>query len=151
VGEGRRGVAEAIIDEMFELRDAVVAVETIAGQNHAICARMATLTARFAAPEPHPLILDATDQFERIRELCQGTREVLEGILDFSRTRATTKMDRAMSMLALLSAVALPISLIVDLYGMNLFAFQRIPLNVIAVMLGAMVLFTLGVFRLAMQ
>jgi Mg2+ and Co2+ transporter CorA len=151
VGEGRGGVSEAIIDDMFELRDALLTVEAIAGQNHATCARMATLTTRFAPPEPHPLILDATDQFERIRELCQGTRELLEGILDFSRTRATTKMDRAMSMLALLSAVALPVSLIADLYGMNVLAFQQIPLNVIAMMLGAMVLFTLGIFRLAMQ
>ena len=76
---------------------------------------------------------------------------LLEGVLDFSRTRATSKMDRAMTMLALLSAVALPVSLIADLYGMNMLALQQIPLNVIAMMVGAMVLFTLGMFRLAMR
>jgi Mg2+ and Co2+ transporter CorA len=151
VGEGRSGVSEAVIDEMFELRDALIAVETIAGQNHTICARMATLTSRLAPLEPHPLILDVLDQFERIQELCQNKRELLEGVLDFARTRATTKMNRAMSMLALLSAVALPVSLISDLYGMNMLAFQQIPLNVIAMIAGAMVIFTLGIYRLAMR
>jgi magnesium transporter len=147
--DGRVGVTEAIIDEMFELRDALLAVETIAAQNHAICARMETLTARFAPPGPHPLMSDVLDQFERIRDLCQGKREQLQGVLDFSRTRATTKMDRAMSRLALLSAVALPVSVIADLYGMNVLVLQQMHLVVLVVVVGATVILTMGMFRLA--
>jgi len=147
---GRRGgVSEAVIDEMFELRDALLAVETIAAQNHAICARMATLTARGGPPGPHPLLNDVLDQFERIRDLCQGRREQLQGMLDFSRTRATTKMDRAMTRLTLLSAVALPVSVVADLYGMNVLVLHQMQVVVLAMALGAMAILTVGLFRLA--
>ena len=147
--KGRGGVSETVINEMFELRDALLAVESIAAQNHAICARMATLTTRFAPSGPHPLIGDVVDQFARIRDLCQANRELLQGVLDFSRTRATTKMDRAMSRLALLGAIALPVSVISDLYGMNVLVVQQMQLYVLAMVLGAMVILTLGMFRLA--
>jgi Mg2+ and Co2+ transporter CorA len=142
-------VSEAVIDELFEVRDALLAVETVASQNHAICARMATLTPRFAPPEPHPLLNDVLDQFERIRDLCQAKRELLQGVLDFSRTRATAKMDRAMSRLALLSAVASPVSVISDLYRMDVLVFQQVQLDVLVMVLGATVILTLGMFRLA--
>jgi Mg2+ and Co2+ transporter CorA len=147
--EGHGGVSERVIDEMFELRDALLAVETIAAQNHAICARMATLVSRVEPPGPHPLLNDVLDQFERIRELCQGNRELLQGTLDFSRTRATTKMDRTMSRLALLGAVAVPVSVISDLHGMNLLVVEQAQLYSLAMALGAIAIFTLGIFRLA--
>jgi len=147
--EGRVGASEAVIDEMFELRDALLAVETLAAQNHAVCARLETLTARFSPSEPHPLMNDVLDQFERIRDLCQAKLEQLQGVLDFSRTRATTKMDRAMSRLALLSAVALPVSVVADLYGMNVLVLQQMHLVVLVVIVGATVILTLGMFRLA--
>jgi Mg2+ and Co2+ transporter CorA len=145
----RGGVSESDIDEMFALRDALIAVETMAAQNHAICARMATLAARIAPTGPHPLLNDVLDQFERIRDLCQAKREQLQGILDVSRTRATTTMDRAMSRLALLSAVALPVSVIADLYGMNVLVLGQMQLMALAMMLGAVVLFTSWMLRLA--
>jgi magnesium transporter len=147
--DDRGGVSEAMIEEMFELRHALLAVETIADQNHTACARMAMLASRYAQAEPNQLLKDVLDQFQRIRDLCQGQRELLQGALDFSRTRATAKMDRAMSRLALLSAVALPISVISSVYGMNLFVFQQTQLDVLVPVLGAMVILTLGMLRWA--
>jgi Mg2+ and Co2+ transporter CorA len=84
--DDRGGVPEAATDEMFELRHALQALETIAEQNHTVCARMARLATRFGQPESSPLVKDVIDQFKRIRDLCQGQRELLQGILDFSRT-----------------------------------------------------------------
>jgi Mg2+ and Co2+ transporter CorA len=134
---------------MFELRDALLAVETVAAQNHAICARLASLASRVAPAGPHPLVDDVLDQFERVRELCRANRELLQGVLDFSQTRATSQMDRAMSRLALLGAVALPVGVIADLHGMNVLVFEQMQLNVLAMALGALVILTLGVLRLA--
>jgi len=147
--EDRAGASEATIDEMFGLRHALLEVETIADQNHVVCARLARLARRFPQPEANPLVKDVRDQFKRIREMCRGQRELLQGILDFSRTRATTKMDRTMSRLALLSAVALPVSVIASVYGMNLFVFQQTQLDVLALVLGATAILTLGMFRWA--
>ena len=55
-----------------------------------------------------------------------------------------------MSRLALLSAVALPVSVISSVYGMNLFVFQQTQLDVLALVLGAMVLLTFGMLRWAL-
>jgi Mg2+ and Co2+ transporter CorA len=147
--EDRGGASDAIIDEISELRHALLEVETIADQNHAVSARTARLATRFAPPEANPLVRDVRDQFKRVRDLCQGQRELLQGVLDISRTRATAKMDRAMSRLALLSAVVIPVSVISSVYGMNLFVFQQTHLDVLALVLGAMVILTLGMFRWA--
>jgi Mg2+ and Co2+ transporter CorA len=54
-----------------------------------------------------------------------------------------------MSRLALLSAVALPVSVIADLYGMNVLVLQQMHLVVLVVVVGATVILTMGMFRLA--
>ena len=45
------------------------------------------------------LMEDVEDQFSRVRQLCRGQKELLQGVLDFSRTRTSAKMDLAMSRL----------------------------------------------------
>jgi Mg2+ and Co2+ transporter CorA len=149
--QSRSGAPEAIVDEMFELRHALLAVETMADQNRTVWARTSALTALHVPPEHRPLIEDLRDQFGRVRRLCQGQRELLQGALDFARTRSTAKMDRAMSRLALLSAVALPISIISSIYGMNLFVFNRTHIELLGLTLGAMALLTLVMLRWARQ
>ena len=42
----------------------------------------------------------------------------------------------------------LPVSVISDLYGMNVLVFQPMPLNVLVMALGALVILTLGLLRL---
>jgi Mg2+ and Co2+ transporter CorA len=56
-------------------------------------------------------------------------------------------MDRAMSRIALLSAVALPISIISSIYGMNLFVFNQTHFDVLAMVLGLMAVLTFGMVR----
>ena len=115
---------ETIVDEMFELRHALLAIETIADQNRVVYARTAALAPR-CCREQRRFIDDVEDQFNQVRRLCRGQKELLQGVLDFSRTRTSAKMDLAMSRLALLSAIALPISIISSIYGMQLWVFTR--------------------------
>jgi Mg2+ and Co2+ transporter CorA len=143
------GHAETVVDEMFQLRHALLAIETIADQNRVVYARTAALAARHLPAEQRRFIDDIEDQFSRIRRLCRGQKELLQGVLDFSRTRTTAKMDLAMSRLALLSAVALPISIISSIYGMNLFVFTQTRLDVLALVLVAMGVLTYGMLRWA--
>jgi magnesium transporter len=145
------GSSETVIDEMFALRHALLAIETIADQNRVVYARTAALAARLVPPEQRRFINDVEDQFSRVRRLCRGQKELLQGVLDFSRTRTTAKMDLAMSRLALLSAVALPISIISSIYGMNLFVFSQTRLDVLMMVLGLMGVLTAWMLRWARQ
>lgn len=142
-----RHVSETVVDEMFVLRHELLAIETIADQNQVVCARTAAVAARFGQPDHDPLVADVLDQFLRVRSLCQGQRELLQGVLDFSRTRSTAKMDRAMSRMALLSAIVLPASIISSLYGMNFIVFNQTRFDVLALVLAAMVALTYGVLH----
>jgi Mg2+ and Co2+ transporter CorA len=144
-----KGGAETIVDEMFELRHALLAIETIADQNRVVYARTSALARRLLPREQRRFIDDVEDQFTQVRRLCRGQKELLQGVLDFSRTRTTAKMDLAMSRLALLSAVALPISIISSIYGMNLFVFSQTRLDVLAVVLALMGVLTYGMLRWA--
>jgi Mg2+ and Co2+ transporter CorA len=136
-----------IADEMFALPHAPPAIETIADQNRVVYARTSTLAARLLPRDQRRFIDDVEDQFNRVRRLCRSQKELLQGVLDFSRTRTSAKMDLAMSRLALLSAIALPISIISSIYGMNLFVFSQTRLDVLAVVLGMMAVLTYGMLR----
>jgi Mg2+ and Co2+ transporter CorA len=145
------GHPETIVDEMFQLRHALLAIETIADQNRVVYARTSALAARLMSRDDRRLIEDVEDQFNRVRRLCRGQKELLQGVLDFSRTRTSAKMDLAMSRLALLSAVALPISIISSIYGMNLFVFSQTRLDVLAMVLVLMAVLTYGMLRWARE
>jgi Mg2+ and Co2+ transporter CorA len=145
------GHPETIVDEMFQLRHALLAIETIADQNRVVYARASALAARLMSRDDRRLIEDVEDQFNRVRRLCRGQKELLQGVLDFSRTRTSAKMDLAMSRLALLSAVALPISIISSIYGMNLFVFSQTRLDVLAMVLALMAVLTYGMLRWARE
>jgi len=102
-------------------------------------------------PDQRRFIDDVEDQFSQVRRLCRGQKELLQGVLDFARTRSTAKMDRAMSRLALLSAIALPISIISSIYGMNLWVFNQTHIELLALALGSMAVLTALMVRWARQ
>jgi magnesium transporter len=140
-----------VVDEMFELRHALLAIETIADQNRVVYARSSALADRILPREQHRFIDDVEDQFSQVRRLCRGQKELLQGVLDFARTHSTAKMDRAMSRLALLSAIALPISIISSIYGMNLWVFNQTHFELLALALGLMAVSTLAMVRWTRQ
>lgn len=66
-----------------------------------------------------PLVADAVDQLNRIRGLADGEREYPQGVIEFYRARAETKMTVAAERLAVIAVVTLPITALSSIYGMN--------------------------------
>jgi magnesium transporter len=141
--------AETMVDEMFELRHALLAIETVAEQNRVVYTRTSALARRLLPNEQRRFIDDVEDQFTQVRRLCRGQKELLQGVLDFSRTRTTAKMDLAMSRLALLSAVAMPISIISSIYGMQVWVFTSTRLDILAGVLVLMAALTYAMLHWA--
>jgi Mg2+ and Co2+ transporter CorA len=56
----------------------------------------------------------------RIRTLADGEREYLQGVIEFYRARAETKMTVAAERLAVIAVVTLPITALSSIYGMNI-------------------------------
>jgi len=81
--------------------------------------RILALEARVPADDL-PLVHDVVDQLNRIRGLADGEREYLQGVIEFYRARAETKMTVAAERLAVIAVVTLPITALSSIYGMNI-------------------------------
>jgi Mg2+ and Co2+ transporter CorA len=135
---------ERSLEEMFRARHELLTVRTMAAACREVYARMIGI-ARFLPPEAMPFIEDLVDQFERVRALCDGEKEFLQGVVDFYQSRTTTKINIAMERLALISAVVLPITAVTGIYGMNIIVNQRTQPLEVGIVLG-----TVAVIAIAM-
>jgi magnesium transporter len=118
--KGQIGNPEKILEEMFHLRHDLLTVRTIAARSREGYARIGTLAPRFIPQEERPFVQDLTDQFDRVRSLCEGEQQFLQGVIDFYQSRTITKLNIAMERLALISVLLLPVTAIASIYGMNI-------------------------------
>jgi Mg2+ and Co2+ transporter CorA len=109
---------EQLLERMFLLRHELVTVRTMAGHAHEVFGRMAGVTDT-PAFDDRELMSDLSDRFQRVRQIGDGEREFLAGVIDYYQTRTATKMTIAMERLAVLAAVTLPVTAVASIYGMN--------------------------------
>ncbi len=115
---GHMGNPEDFLEELFQARHGLLAVRTMGALGAEVLGRIAALEARIPADD-RPLVADATDQLNRIRNMADGEREYLQGVIEFYRARAETKMTVAAERLAVIAVVTLPITALSSIYGMN--------------------------------
>jgi magnesium transporter len=116
---GHMGNPEDFLEELFQARHGLLAVRTMGALGAEVLGRIAMLEARIPADDL-PLVADATDQMKRVRNLADGEREYLQGVIEFYRARAETKMTVAAERLAVIAVVTLPITALSSIYGMNI-------------------------------
>ena len=138
VMQGHAGDPAQLLEELFRLRHQLLTVRTIAAQSREIYARMAVLAPRCLPPEGRPFIEDLLDQFDRVRNVSDGEKEFLQGVLDFYQTQTATKMNIAVERLALLTATLLPVTAVASIYGMNLIVSEYTQLVHLSVVLLAL-------------
>jgi len=119
VTSGHMGDPEKFLDEMFRARHGLLAVRTMAALSIEAYGRMATFS-RAVPAEVKPVLADMVDQFERVRSVADGEKENLQGVIEFYRARAETKMTIAAERLAVIAVVTLPITALSSIYGMNI-------------------------------
>lgn len=150
----RRVVAEAgedpelLLEEMFKLRHELLTIRTMAAQSREVYARISSLAA-FLPDTAMPFVNDLADQFDRVRSICDGEKEFLQGVLDFYQSRVSTKMNVAMERLTLIASVMLPITAVAGIYGMNIIVNDRTNTVHVVIVLGFMSLIVLGMVRWA--
>ena len=115
---GHMGNPEEFLEELFQARHGLLAVRTMGALGAEVLGRIAALEARIPADD-RPLVADAVDQLKRIRGLADGERGYLQGVIEFYRARAETKMTIAAERLAVIAVVTLPITALSSIYGMN--------------------------------
>ena len=148
VMHGATANPEATLEELFRVRHELLTTRTMAAQNRETYAGLVAVT-RLTPPEGRPFMTDLLDQFDRVRSLCDGEREFLQGVIDFYQTRTTTQMNIAMERLALIAAVLLPISTVASIYGMNVIVSEQTRLAHIVVVLIVMLAMAVAILQWA--
>jgi Mg2+ and Co2+ transporter CorA len=115
---GHMGNPEEFLEELFQARHGLLAVRTMGALGAEVYGRIAALESRVPADDL-PLVTDVVDQLTRIKGLADGEREYLQGVIEFYRARAETKMTIAAERLAVIAVVTLPITALSSIYGMN--------------------------------
>ena len=116
---GHMGDPEQFLEELFQVRHGLLAVRTMAALSIEAYGRMVTF-ARAVPAEAKPILYDIVDQFERVRSVADGEKEYLQGVIEFYRARAETKMTIAAERLAVIAVVTLPVTALSSIYGMNI-------------------------------
>ena len=109
---------EALLEQMFLVRHQLLTVRTIAIQSREVHARMAALT-RATVPETAFWVEDLLDYFDRLRNVCDGQKELLQEVLDFYQTRIANELSRFVKRLTSVGAILVVDTLIAGIYGMN--------------------------------
>ena len=134
---GHMGNPEEFLEELFQARHGLLAVRTMGALGAEVYGRIAALGDRVRADDL-PLVTDVVDQLTRIKGLADGEREYLQGVIEFYRARAETKMTIAAERLAVIAVVTLPITALSSIYGMNIIVNERTQLPALIVVLGIM-------------
>lgn len=114
---------EALLEQMFRVRHQLLTVRTIATQSREVHARMAALT-RATVPETAFWVEDLLDYFDRLRNVSDGQKELLQEVLDFYQTRIANELSRFVKRLTSVGAILVADTLVAGIYGMN---FSHMP------------------------
>jgi magnesium transporter len=134
---GHMGNPEEFLEELFQARHGLLAVRTMGALGAEVYGRVAALGDHIPAADL-PLVTDVVDQLTRIRGLADGEREYLQGVIEFYRARAETKMTIAAERLAVIAVVTLPITALSSIYGMNIIVNDRTHLPALIGVLAVM-------------
>ena len=134
---GHMGNPEEFLEELFQARHGLLAVRTMGALGAEVYGRIAVLESRMSVDD-RPLVTDVVDQLSRIKALADGEREYLQGVIEFYRARAETKMTIAAERLAVIAVVTLPITALSSIYGMNIIVNDRTHVPSLIVVLAIM-------------
>ncbi len=115
---------DKILEEIMYLKRNVVRLKRISARQLEILYRMSH--GEFAQIEDSmlPFYRDIYDHLLRISDLAESYREMISGLLEAHFSVIATKTNDVMKLLAVFSAIMLPLTLIAGIYGMN---FDNMP------------------------
>lgn len=138
VTAGQLGDAEEFLDGMFRVRHGLLTVRTMASLSKEVYGRMHRLGAYGTAGQA--LLDNNVDQFQRLATMAHSQEDYLAGVIEFYRTRTTTKMTVAAERLAVIAAVTLPVTALSSVMGMNIIVNSRSDPVFFGVLVAAMAL-----------
>lgn len=119
-----RKAGNTILQDIMDLRRAVARLRRISARQLDVLYRISHGEFRQIPANILPFFRDVHDHLQRISDLAEAYRDLINGLFDIHFSVIATKTNDVMKTLAVVSAIILPLSLIAGIYGMN---FEHMP------------------------
>ena len=113
-----------MLSEIMNLRRAVARLRRISAKQLEVLYKFSHGDFPFIETDDLPFYRDVYDHLQRISDLSEGYRDLVAGLMDIHFNVIATRTNDVMKVLAVFSAIMLPLSLIAGIYGMN---FENMP------------------------
>lgn len=109
----------AVLEEIMQLKRQVGRLIRISSKQSAVLYRLSHGEFAQIRPNMLPFYRDVYDHLQRVSGLAENYRDLIGGLMDIHLSVVANKTNDIMKLLAIFSAVMLPLSLIAGIYGMN--------------------------------
>ncbi|HKX84135.1 MAG TPA: magnesium/cobalt transporter CorA, partial [Pyrinomonadaceae bacterium] len=114
----------ALLEEIMGLRRSVARLKRISYRQLDVLSRMSNGEFDQIPEQVLPFYRDVNDHLLRISDLSESYRDLVNGLFDIHFSVTANRTNAIMKLLAIFSAIMLPLSLIAGIYGMN---FENMP------------------------
>lgn len=114
----------SILEEIMDLRRSVARLKRISARQLEVLYRISHGEFKQIPEKILPFFRDVHDHLLRISDLAESYRDLVGGLFEIHFAVTANKTNDVMKLLAVYSAIILPLSLIAGIYGMN---FQYMP------------------------
>lgn len=119
----RRGNT-VVLESIMDLRRAVARMKRISSRQLDVLHRLSLGEFEQIPPSLLPFYRDVYDHLLRISDLSESYRDLVAGLFDIHFSVTASRTNEVTKVLAIFSAIMLPLSLIAGIYGMN---FENMP------------------------
>lgn len=109
-----------VLEDIMNLKRAVARLKRISSKQLEVLYKMAHGQFPLIDEKTQPFYRDVHDHLQRISDLAENYRDLVSGLLDVHFSVIANKTNEVMKVLAVFSAIMLPLSLIAGIYGMNM-------------------------------
>jgi magnesium transporter len=110
---------DEVVDEIFRLRRDLISVRRFAVPQAEAIGRLARVHSTLVPSDDQPLFRDVYDHLYRLSEVTESYRQLVDSAYDSFLIRREQETNRRITLLTMVSSIALPITVVAGIYGMN--------------------------------
>ncbi|MDR2792440.1 MAG: magnesium/cobalt transporter CorA [Treponema sp.] len=110
---------EALMPDFQKVKQSLIRVKRVVSPLRESLVVLMHLESPLVKPELEPFLKDLHDNVMQTAETVENCRELLAGIMEINLATMSTRMNKVMKMLTIISTIFIPLTFIVGVYGMN--------------------------------
>ncbi|MDR2194371.1 MAG: magnesium/cobalt transporter CorA [Treponema sp.] len=110
---------ESLMPDFQKVKQSLIRVKRVVSPLRESLAVLMHLESPLIKPELKPFLKDLHDNVMQTAETVENCRELLAGVMEINLATMSTRMNKVMKMLTIISTIFIPLTFIAGVYGMN--------------------------------